>query len=238
MALGTMARLIGTLILLVAGFVYVWRNNPDPVRVNFFLTAAICAATVIYALLTLEILIQNQSMAKAAADSAASMERGLRFSYAANLLYRTFSTKDPRLMNREDCAAIKNDDYISAARDYSPEQAQTEFVFCEVRNVGRGAATNLTITAEYSVHDASNPAKNFTVKREASIQLLEPNKSAALLICHLSIPTAGDFAKLVSASMKASDFYSDALHEPPLTLKVGPEDHSCEPEAGCTVRLS
>jgi hypothetical protein len=238
MSRGTKARLIGALILLVAGFVYVWRANPDPTRVTFFLTAAVCAATVIYALLTLEILIQNQSMAKAAADSAASMERGLRFSYASNLLYRTFSTKDPRLANRQGCTPVKNEDYTSASRGYSPEQTQMEFVFCEVLNVGRGPATNLTITAEYSVHDASNPAKNFSVKRETAIQLLEPNSSAALLICHFTIPTAGDFATLVKASMRASDFYSDALQEPPLTLMLGPEEHHCEPAPDCTVRLA
>jgi len=112
-----------------------------------------------------------------------------------------------------------------------------EYVFCEVQNVGHGAATNLTITAEYTVQDASNSTKRYTVNKQAVMQLLEPDKSVALFICLFKIPTAGDFARLVNASMKASDSYRDALAEPPLIVKVGAQDHHFESEAGCIVRL-
>src|SRR6266850_1060373 len=233
MSPGTKVRLIVTLLLIIAGFVVIWKANLEPARVSLLLTGTICASTALYALLTLEILLQNQSMAKAAVDSAISMERGLRFSHASNLLYRTFVTKDPTLGGREDCNPIKNEDYSSASRDYSRNKEQMEFVFCEVQNVGHGAATNLTIGTEYTVQDASNSTKRYTVNREAVVQLLEPNSSVALFICLFKIPTAGDFAKLVNASMKASDSYRDALHETPLVVKVGPQEHHFESETGC-----
>ena len=238
MSFGTKTRLIVTLLVLALGLFLVWRANLEPARVSLLLTAAICAATALYALLTYEILLQNQSMAKAAADSAVSMERGLRFSYASSLLYRTFNTKDASLQNRKDCTPFNDDDYKSALSEYSQNKEQMEYVFCEVLNVGRGAATSLTIRAEYTVQDASNSTKRYTVNKEAVVQLLEPDKSVALFICLFKIPTQGDRAKLVRASMNASDSYRDALKEPPLIVNVGSQDHHFEPEAGCIVRLS
>jgi hypothetical protein len=238
MSSGTKVRLTVALLILAVGFYFLWRANLDPGRLSLLLTATICFATALYALITLEILIQNQSMARAASDSAKSMERGLRFSHACNLLYRTFVTKDPSLASRNGCAPIRNEDYVSALRGYTPGQKQMEFVFCEVQNVGRGPATNLAITAEYKVHDASNSTKFFTVKKEAVMQLLESDKSAAVLICLFSIPTAGDSATLVSASVKANDYYRDALEEPPVTSSIGPQNHHFEPESDCTVRLA
>src|SRR5271156_600836 len=127
MSLGTIIRLILTFVVITGVFVFALYTKLTPERVSLLLTAAICSATLLYASFTFEILLRNQSMAKAAADSAVLMERGLRFSHASNLNYRTVITKDPSLQNRPDCTPIKNEDYQNALRLIKENTQQVEY---------------------------------------------------------------------------------------------------------------
>jgi len=176
-------------------------------------------------------------MAKAASDSAILMERGLRFSHASNLHYRTFITKDPMLQNIPDCMPIKNDDYQNALRLAQGSAQQMEFVFCVIKNVGHGAATNLNISAEYKVQDTSNPMTHITVPKAADVQLLEMNHSIALLIYMFKVPTTDDKAEIVQAVLRSSDAYRDAIQEQPITVTIRPQNHHLESDAGCTAHI-
>jgi len=147
-----------------------------------YITAIIGAATTVYALITYEMLLQNQTMAQAAGDSTKVMERTLRFSYAPNLLYRTLNTKDPTLQTGKGFTPFNNDDYTRALREFNEGGQPKEFVFAIIQNVGRGPATNLTMEAKYNVWDTNNPNKNYSVNRTASMQILEPNNSVAVCI--------------------------------------------------------
>ena len=238
MSKGTALRQLLTFLVIAAIFIFAWRTKLDSGRVSFLLTAAICAATVLYASLTFEILLRNQSMAKAASDSAMLMERGLRFSHASNLHYLTIITKDPSLQNRKDCTPIENEDYINAQRLTQEDGQQMEFVFSVIKNVGQGAATNLRISAEYKIQDTSNPVTHINVPRAADVQLLEPGKSVALLIYLFKVPTTDDKAEIVRAEMRSSDAYRDALQEIPITAAVSSNDHHFASESGCVARLS
>jgi hypothetical protein len=141
--------------LLGLGFYFVLHTVMDPPHVTLLVTAVICGVTSIYALITYEILLRNSAMAEAARDSTALMERSLRFSFAPNLLYQTIGTRDPKFQARKGIVPIEDDAYRRAMREYVDGQ-QTEFVFGVVRNVGRGAATNVVIDTVYRVTDSSN----------------------------------------------------------------------------------
>lgn len=240
MSAGTIFRLTVGLLLIVAIFIFAIRTKLDPNRVSLLLTAAICAATVLYACITFEILLRNQAMAQAASDSAVLMERGLRFSHAADLHFRTIITKDPTLQNRTGCTPIKNEEYQNAVRlvQGNAQQQQIEFVFSLVQNVGQGPATNLKISAEYSVHDTSNAITHLNVSKVADVQLLEPDKSVGLLVYVFRIPTANDKAEIVQATVQSSDAYRDAIGDPATTDKISPEDHHIDPDAECVARVS
>ena len=240
MSTGTISRLIVTVVVIVGIFGFAMRTKIDPNRVSLLLTAAICAATVLYAWITFEILLRNQAMAKAASDSAVLMERGLRFSHASDLHFRTILTKDPTLQNRKDCTPINNDEYQNAVRlvQGNAQQQQLEFVFSLVQNVGQGAATNLKISAEYNVRDTSNTIANLHVNRTADVQLLEPDKSVGLLVYDFKVPTANDKAGIIQATIQSSDAYRDAIGDPAIIARIGQEQHHVEPDAGCVARLS
>jgi hypothetical protein len=238
MRAGTLARLAVVLVLLTAGFVFIWRTQLDPTKATLLVTGAIGAVTAIYALFTYEILLQNQAMAQAATDSTKVMERSLRFSYAPNLLYTTLNTKDPTLKSRKGFAAINNEDYERALKELAGGGQQMEFVFAVVQNVGRGPATNLRINAQYSVSDTSNPNKNYSIKKDASVQILQPENAIALCIYVSKVPTADDRVELVYAHLRTSDFYRDALGEPAQETKAEPKNHHFESEPGCILRIA
>jgi hypothetical protein len=238
MSRGTVIRLVVTILVIGAIFTFAWRTKLNPERVSLLFTAAICAATVLYVSLTFEILLRNQSMANAASDSAILMERGLRFSHAANLHYRTIINKDLTLQNKKGCTPVENDDYANAMRLTHGSEQQLEFVFCVVQNVGHGAATNLRIEAEYKIQDTSNPITHITVPKAADVQLLESGKSVALLIYLFKVPTTGDKAEIVQALMRSSDAYRDAIQEKPITITINSKDHHFEADPGCIARLS
>jgi hypothetical protein len=237
MSRDTLLRLIATVVVIIGIFVFALRSTLDPARLSILLTAAICAATVLYASLTFEILLRNQYMAQAAGESAKLMEQGLRFSHASNLLYRTIITKDPTLKSWDGCTPVANEDYKNALKFIEGMEGQSEFVFCIVKNVGHGAATNLRISTQYTIHDTSNAMARLDVPKVADIQLLEPSKSIALLIYLFKVPTADDTAEIVQAILRSSDTYRDAIHELPLTINITRDNHQSQLESGCTARL-
>lgn len=165
-------RMLVALVALVLALVWVLRTNVKPERINLFIAAVIGSVTAIYALFTYEILLQNQAMAKAAVDSSALMERSLRFSHTANLLYETINTKNPTFDGIEDhILPIENSDYRRALSEFNEGQEQKEFVFAVVRNKGQGAATNVKIDVTYNIVDSSNPNRESSVRKLASVQI-------------------------------------------------------------------
>lgn len=237
---GTISRMVVTALVIAAVFVFAIRSKIEPNRISLLLTAAICAATVLYAWITFEILLRNQAMARAASDSAKLMERGLRFSNASDLYFQTMITKDPLLQNRKGCTPINDEEYQNALRlvQGSAGPQQIEFVFCVAKNVGQGAATSLKISAEYHVRDTSNAIANLNVNKSADVQLLEPGKSVALLVYVFKLPTANDKAEIVHATMRSSDAYRNAIQDPPITVSIGRDEHHIDPDAGCVARIA
>jgi hypothetical protein len=207
-------------------------------RATLIVTAVMCGITALYALLTFGILLENRAMAKTATESTQVMERGVRFSYAPNLMFQTIITKDPKFTGKKEITPFNSEDYQAALREYSEGQDQTEFVFAIVKNVGRGAATQLEINCEYTVRDSSNANRNLSVRRKSSIQLLEPEKSVAISIYVSKVPTGDDRVQIVSASLSMSDFYRDALQEKLQHITINPEAHHTEPESGCVVKIA
>lgn len=209
MSWGRFTRLAIVAAILVAGFYWIHRTSLDATRVNLYVAAVIGAVTIVYALLTYEMLLQNQAMAQAAVDATKLTERGLRFSYTQNLVYRTLNTKDPFFRSTPGITAVDNADYRRAIANYDDAQAQqTEFVFAVVKNVGRGAATNLNMEAEYDITDSSSVAKEYSVAKNASVQILEPDMGVALCIFFSKIPTRDDRVSLVSAIIYDQQFLS------------------------------
>jgi hypothetical protein len=239
MSRGRLVRLAVAAALLCGGFYWIHGTSIEPGRVSLYVTAIIGAITAVYALFTYEILLQNQAMAQAAVDATKLTERGLRFSYTQNLVYRTLNTKDPLFRSTPGITPIDNEDYRRAIADQDDEQRQqTEFVFAVVKNVGRGAATSLSIEAQYDITDSSNVNKEYSVAKKASVQILEPNMGAALCIFFSRVPTRDDRVVLVSATITTSNFYRDALKEPLEETRIGPTNHHVDSEAACLVRLS
>jgi len=238
MSRGTALRLVVLIILLLSGFVYIRRTSVDAARASLVVTAVICAVTTVYAWITFEILIQNRAMAQAATDSTMVMERSLRFSYAPSILYKTLNTKDPTLQKKEGFVPVNNEDYQRAMKDYAAGNQQQEFVFGIIQNVGIGVATNLVIEAEYNISDMGNLNKNYTVKREAVVRILQPRSGAALLIFASKLPTSDDRVELVSATVTTSDLYRDALGEPNQRTVIHPKNHDIELAPDCIIRIS
>jgi len=230
-------RMAVVLVILCAGFYFVWHTQIDPGHVNLYVATVICGVTIFYALVTFEILGQNQAMAKAATDSTQLTERALRFSYSPSLIFQTISTKDPNFANYENLEIVKDEDYRNALTEYGEGGGQKEFVFAFVQNMGRGSATNLDVQTEYSIVNSSSPNKNYSVNRSAQIQILKPEHSIALCICIYKVPTAGDKATLVSASLTASDFYRDAVKEPPQQILIAAAQHQHAVETNSVVQI-
>jgi hypothetical protein len=177
--------------------------------------------------------------AKAALDSTNLMERSLRFSHTANLLYETVDTKNPTFGSASgSILPIENADYKRAVSEFNESGEQKEFVFAVVKNKGQGAATNLDIEVNYSITDSSNPNRESSVTKRASVQILEPNTGVALCIFISKVPTADDRVSLVSARLTTGDFYRDAIGEPPQQFNIDPRVHHTEQAADCVVRLA
>jgi hypothetical protein len=241
MSRGRIIRLIVVIVLLASGFVYIQRTPLDPNRISLWITAVIGGVTTIYALFTFEILLQNESMARAAVASSTVMEQSLRFSHAPSLLYETLNTQDPTFQTREGLTAYPNEEYKRALAEYNQQQEgqrQKEFVFAVVHNMGRGAATNLSIEARYDITDSSNPNRDTSVTKQASVQTLEPGKTVALCVFIYKVPTSDDRAVLVSARLTASDFYREAINEPVKVTEVDVHKHHVEMDQGCVVRVT
>jgi hypothetical protein len=238
MSRGRTLRVAFVMILLAVSLIFVWRTKLEPSRVSLFVTATIGAVTAIYALFTFEILIQNQAMAQAAVDSSTFMEQSLRFSHAPNILYKTIDTKDPTFEAKAGALTpIDNEDYKRAVAEFGGGGQQKEFVFAIVQNKGQGAATGLNIDAVYNVRDSSNPNRDTSVAKQASVQILEPGKAVALCIFISKVPTPGDRVALTSACLTTSDFYRDAISDPPQRIDIDAQKHHVELEAGCVVQL-
>jgi hypothetical protein len=238
MTRGRSIRLAAVSVLLLVGFFWIHRTTVEADRVSLYVTAIIGAITTVYALFTYEILLQNQAMAKAAVDSTRLTEQSLRFSYTQNLLYRTLNTKDPSFQSDPDITPVDNADYRRALAEQGNEDQQTEFVFAIVKNVGRGAATALNIEAQYQITDSSNVNKEYSVTRRATVQILQPGKAAALCIFFSKVPTRDDEVKLISATITTSNFYRDALNEPPQRLKIDASNHQVDCEQKCIIKLA
>jgi hypothetical protein len=238
MTLWRVFRLTVVAAFLTFGFFWVRRSSVEPAQVSLYVTAVIGAVTTVYALFTYEILLQNQAMAKAAVDSTALTERSLRFSYTENLTFRTVNTKDPLFPKSSyRVTPVDNEDFRRAVDERSGEGQQGEFVFAVVRNVGRGAATDLLIEAEYRVTDSSNINKNVSVTKQAIVQILEPDCAIALCIFVSKVPTRDDKVELVWAATTSSNFYRDALKEHAQKIAVDPDSHHTECEPTCILRL-
>ena len=231
-------RMLLVVLLLAGALAWVWRTDAKPERVNLFVAAVIGAVTAIYALFTYELVIQNQTMAKAALDSSELMERSLRFSHTANLLYETINTKDPTFKSAGGSVVpYENDDYRRALAEFGGGAEQKEFVFAIVKNKGQGPATNLTIEVVYNITDSSNPNRESTVSKHASIQILEPQIAVALCIFISKVPTQDDRVSLASARIISGDFYRDAIQEAPLQIDLDLRKHHVERDPGCVVRI-
>jgi hypothetical protein len=238
MSLGRKGRLVIVAISLGVAIGWVWRTKVDPSRVSLFVTAVIGAVTTVYALFTYEMLLQNQAMAKAAVESSTLMERSLRFSHTPNLIYQTFNTKDPTFAAKASfLTPIDNQDYKRALTEFGGGGQQKEFVFAVIQNKGQGAATNLSIDTVYNITDSSNPNRDTSVTKQASVQILEAGKAIALCIFISKVPTADDRVVLVSARLTTSDFYRDAIEEPPQQVDVDVNRHHVELDPACVVRV-
>jgi len=229
-------RMGTTLLFLLIALVFVWRTDLKPEKVNLFITAVIGGLTSIYALFTYEILLQNQTMAKAALDSAKFMEQSLRFSHSPNLIYKTINTKDPTF--KGNLTPIENDDYSRVLAEFSAGGGQKEFVFAVVSNQGQGAATALNVEAQYRVFDSSNPNRESSVTKRGTVQILEPKRSVALCIFISKLPAPDDRVELVSARLRFGDFYRDAIKEPLQQIDIEHGNHHVDKPVDCVVRLS
>jgi hypothetical protein len=233
----TALRLSAGFLALIVCARWVYLTKLDPARANLYVTAIICAVTFIYALITFEILLQNHAMAKAASDSTNLMEQTLRFSYSPHLLYKTITTKDPSLKNLPNIVPVKNELYRTAVALFG-EGGQKEFVFAIIENVGRGAATNLRVVANYQIRDNSRAPKDLAVRTDERVQTLKPGDAIALCICVYDLPTNGDAASMVSAEVTSNDFYRDVRQEPSTTMRVTTTNHLAEPQPDAVVRLT
>ena len=237
-------RMLVTALFLAAGLVCVVELHQKPERISLFITAVIGAVTIVYSLFTYEILLENQAMAasndamaKAALQSSSLMEKSLRFSHAANLVFETQNVKDPTFQSDDSTVPIQSPDYRRALAEFNVTEEQKEFVFAVIKNAGQGSATNLQINVAYNVTDSSNPNRESTVTKNGSLQILEPNKSAALFVFISKVPTQGDRVALASATVRASDFYRDAIGEAPQQIKIEPSNHHVGQAADCVVQI-
>lgn len=226
------------LLLLVILLVAIWLLPLSESQSNKLISIVVVAVTGVYALLTYEILVQNRAMATAATETTKISERSLRLSYEPKLHFYTLVTKDPKLSKVSGCRPSPTEDYERALREYVASGQQTEFVFAVVRNIGRGIATSLELTANYDVRDTANPNANYRVTKQAAIQYLEADRAVALLVYISKVPTADDRVQLVLARISASDFYREAQGEPPREDLFDPRHHVVDRDSECLLPVT
>lgn len=235
---GQIIRLLTLSSILVAGLIWTAVTKIKPERASLLVTAVIGCLTAIYALLTYEILKQNQTMAEAALESAKLTERGLRFSYSSNLILTTVSTRTTQVEEiRSGISAVKNEDYDRAIAIPVGPAEQPEFVFAIVENKGRGVATNVVLEAEYRVVDSSNPNRESVLTKRANVSVVEPNSGIALCVFMAKTPTPADTVVLLKAQITGSDFYRDAIGETAQTTKIEASSHNVVQGEDCIVVL-
>jgi hypothetical protein len=226
--------------LLVVGaawwYMHTQRKSDD---VTLLVTFVICVVTAIYSLLTFEILLENQSMARATRDSASLMEKSLRFPSSAHLSFRTVATKNPHIENLiSGVLPYRNADFARAIEIFQGGNSEADFVFAVVENKGPGTATKLVFDAIYSIVDSGSENKNLNVQKTATIPILGVGAGIAICVFISRLPTPGDGASLASASIRNSDFYRDAINEPSQTTNIGDSDHQTELLADSSLKIS
>jgi len=238
----TIARWLRMFILCVAlafALAWAWRTNLRPDRATLLITAVIGAVTAVYALFTYEILLENQTMANAALESAKLTERSLRFSHSGNLTFATRSTRVAQIETElTNVYPIKNKDFERAVAMAAEGGEQTEFVYAIIENKGKGAATNVRVEAEYKILDSSNPNGESVLLKHAVIPLIEPSLGIALCVFMAKTPTPNDSVSLIKAKITSSDFYREAISEPVLVNIVLPERHHTDQASSGVIRLA
>lgn len=225
---------IGLVLALVLR--YIWRSQLDTSHATLLLTMVSVGLTAVYVVLTFEIVLQNQKMTRATFESAGVMERSLRLSYAPNIALWTCVTKNPTVSELGyPCNPHKNEDYERALKELPGAGQAMEFVFAVVRNVGRGTATKVQVSATYEVQERANPNFKYRVTKTASVPLLEPNQALAVTIHICRSPSAGDAVRLESADVAYGDFYRDALSEAISVQQFTASNSSASKGEGCTL---
>jgi len=225
-------------VILAIVFRYIWKAQVDAGHATLFLTMVSVGLTAVYVMLTFEIVLQNQKMTRATFESAGVMERSLRLSYSPNIAFATHITKNPALVELGySCIPHRNEDYDRALRELPGAGQAMEFVFAVIRNVGRGTATRVQLSAIYEVQEQANPNFRYRVTKQANIPLLEPNQALALTIHICRSPSVGDGVKLESAEVTFGDFYRDALGEAALTQDFAAPNSYVAKSENCTLVL-
>jgi hypothetical protein len=217
-------RMVALLSLLSAGGIWALKSHLDVNHISATASAISALVTVVYALLTYEILLENQIMAKAALTSASYAERSVRFAHSSNIVYTTFSTKTPDIhLSHPSLRIIENEDY-RRAMDLQ-EQEQAEFVFAAVENKGPSVATRVAFEANYLITDSGALMKDALTKKSASVPLIDPQSGVALCIFISRVPTPDDGVRLSSARIMFSDFYRDAVGEESKVEEIRADNH-------------
>lgn len=229
----------GAVLAVISGLVYLsLYADIEYRRATLLLTAIIAGVTIVYALITYEILVMNERTAGAAKASASAMEQSLRFSNTANLVFLTQSTKDPLFTEKPEVVVLRNEDYERALEEHQKGVGEKEYVFAMLENIGRGPATTLEFEVTYKVNESQNPNNTYELKRKGRAPVLGAGKTLAVVVYVSQSPDPQDHVALEAAEYKASDLYRDALSEPRVTKSVKPSGHTVEKGAHCVIALS
>jgi hypothetical protein len=232
-------RLSSAAALLLGSIFWYVRTSRKPDEVTLLVTFVICVVTAVYSLLTFEILLENQSMARATRESAALMEKSLRFPSSAHLSFRTVGTKNPHVDQfLQGVSPYQNADFSRAIEISEGGNSEADFVFAVVENKGPGAATKLKINAQYAIVDSGSENKNLNVQKTAALPILGVGAGIAICVFISKLPTAGDGATLISATIENSDFYRDAISEPVLSEAISKTDHQTELLVGSKLKIA
>lgn len=234
-----MVRLSVGFCIVLCACIWFKHTQRRPDDVTLLVTFVICVVTAVYSLLTFEILLENQAMARATKDSALLMEKSLRFPSSAHLSFRTVGTKSPQISELiPGVSPYKNVDLSRALEVAQGGNSEADFVFAVVENKGPGTATKVKVDASYAIVDSGSDNKNVNVRKTANIPILEAGSGFALCIFISRLPTPGDGASLISANIEHSDFYRDAIGDSAQTVAISNADHQTELLAESTLRIS
>ncbi|MGB8989341.1 MAG: hypothetical protein WCC37_22275, partial [Candidatus Sulfotelmatobacter sp.] len=161
---GAAGRVLAIGVVVAIVFRHIWKSQPDPGHATLLLTMVSVGLTAVYVILTFEIVLQNQKMTRAAFETAGVMERSLRLSYSPSITFTTQLTKDPTLGSLgSSCIPYRNEDFERAIGEFPGTGETMEFVFAIVRNVGKGTATKVQLSAQYEVQEQANPNLRYRV---------------------------------------------------------------------------